>query len=90
MAGGEGGGWIAGVSSEAFAPECFASAPCAASAAQFELLKGIETAGMELQVEVEDRVSVELGSEVGALVKVWRMRGTLDVDVGVSAGLTTM
>lgn len=47
--------------------------------------------GMEVHVEVDN---IGGGSEVmhftlGTLVKFWRVRGTVDDDVGVSAGLTT-
>lgn len=76
-----------------FASGFFASAGCAASEARFELAKDIETAGMEVQVEAEDSVEVEIEIThftLETLVKVWLGGGTVDDDIGVSAGLTTV
>ena len=73
----------------------FSSAACATSEDRYELAKGMELVCLEGQVEVEDRASVEVESEVthfttGTLVKVWLVRGNADNDVGVSIGLTTI
>lgn len=80
--------------SGSFASGSFASARCAASEVRFEFAKGKEFVGMEVQVEVKDRIIVEVENEVthfefGTLVKAWLLGVTVD-DVGVSMGLTTM
>lgn len=78
-----------------FPSESFASARCAASEVRFEFAKGKVLVEMEVQVEVKDRISVEVENEVThfeleTLVKVWLLIGFCDDDVGVSIGLTTM
>ena len=79
----------------AAASESFASARCAASKVRLEFAKGKELVGMEVQVEVKDRISVEVEIEVThfeleTLVKAWLLRGSVDDDIGISIGLTTM
>ena len=73
----------------------FASARRAASEVGLEFAEGKELVGVELQVEVEDRNSVEVENEVthfklGTLGKAWLLRCTVDDDVDNSPGLTTM
>lgn len=56
---------------------------------------GIETVGTEVQLEVEDRTSVEVENGVSHLrldprLKAWPVRGFVDDNIGVSTGLTTM
>lgn len=82
-------------SSGPFASESFASARRAASEVGFEFAKGKELVGMEFQVEVEDRNSVEVENEVThftleTLGKAWLLSGTVDDDVDISTALTTM
>lgn len=72
-----------------------ASAGCVASESRLELAEGMKMVGVEVQVEVDDKVGVEVENEVtqfsvGTPVEVWLVRSTVDDDVGVSAGLTTM
>ena len=81
--------------SGSFASGFFASARCAASEVGFDFAKSKELVGMEVPVEVKDSISVEVENEVthfevGTLVKAWLLRGTVDDDVGISIGLTTM
>ena len=81
--------------SGSFASGSFASAGCAASEVGSEFAKGKELVGMEVPAEVKDSISVEVENEVthfelGTLVKAWLLRGTVDDDVGISIGLTTI
>lgn len=73
----------------------FASARRAASEVGLEFAEDKELVGMEVQVEVDDRNSVEVENEVthftlGTLGKAWLLRGTVEDDVDISRGLTTM
>lgn len=76
------------------ASESFAPARRAASEVEIEFAEGKELIGMEVQVDVEDEKSFEVENEVThfkleTLGKAWLLRGTVDDDVDISAGLTT-